>query len=994
MIKFYLVLFVLSLSPAFSWAQESVSGTITATDEPAGLPGATVSIEGTKRGTASGANGSYSLPLELGDSVLVISFVGYTPQRLVIAGRSVVDVVLSPLVKETEEVVVVGYGTQRKSDLTGSVSSLRGTDITKVPSQNAVQSLQGKVTGVQIASPNGAPGSAPVVRIRGVGTLSAAGNNPLFVVDGAFMSDINAINAQDIESIEVLKDASAAAIFGIFGANGVIIVTTKRGKAGKPSFSFSTEVGVQNLPKKIDLLSGREYAEVIEELRPGTYNNFDRVPNTDWQDLVFRKNAPIQNHQFSASGGTDVSTFYFGLGYFKQEGLIPKSSFERISLRVNNNFKLSKQWDLGTNLTVTPTKSRFSPNVTPTLYRAPGVIAPYSDTTPSPFTPVNTYGNPLADLEYNSNNYYKGVNAIGNVYTEYSLPAGFKYRFNFGFDLGSGRNTNFTPQYFVNGPQSTPFARLSTSRNLNSNLLADNLLYYKKEFGKHGIDAFVGTSVYTFFNIGLTARAQQLLSNAPSAWYLGTGIVPANGASEPVGQRRQRSFFGRINYSFAGRYSLTFTQRYDGSSLFPSTSRYASFPSAGAAWNVSEENFMKEVRAFNTLKVRASIGQLGNQAVDANSQNARFNLINANTPAVFGPDNLLTQGASVGVTSNPNLGWETTTQKDLGLEMSFLKGKLAFEADYYHRTTDNILAALTTPGYFGNGAGVKILYNAANVTNSGFEGNLQWRDNAGDVGYRIGALFTTVKNTVKDLGSTGQAANFISSGGREGSFLSRTQVGQPIGSFYGYQVAGVFQTEGDIANSPSQSNVQSGDLKFKDQNGDGKIDANDRVILGSSIPSFIFGFNGGLNFHGFDLSADFQGQTGNKIYNAKEVVRPGETNFEGKYRSRWTPSNPSTNMPRATNNGNNYLPSDFFLQKGDFLRLRTLTLAYALPPTLTKTLGMQAASIYIRGTNLKTWTKFSGYTPEIGNGDDLSAGLDDGVYPLAKVYAIGANITF
>jgi TonB-linked SusC/RagA family outer membrane protein len=994
MYKFYQACLLVCLLPVLGWSQNVLKGRITATDAPDGLPGAAIQVVGAQRGTVSTLDGSYTLNLQPSDSVISVSYIGYGTERVSIAGKESVDVVLKTAVKLTEEVVVIGYGTVNKSDLSGSVSSVRGGDLTKVPNNNAVQSLQGKVTGVNIQSPSGEPGQAPTVRIRGVGTLSSAGNNPLYVVDGVFMDDINAINSQDIESIEVLKDASAAAIFGVRGANGVILVTTKKGKAGKPTFSFSTEVGLQNLPRKIPLLTGRQYGVLMNEISPGTYNNLDRLPNTDWQDLVYRKDAIVQNHQFSASGGGENSTYYFGLGYYEQQGLVPNSYYQRISLRANNSLNITKGWLIGTNLTVTPTVTRTAASVTATAYRNPPNIAPYSDTTPSPYTPVNTYGNPLADLEYTSNNYTKGVYAVGNLYTELKIWKGLKYRLNVGYDFGSTRYTSFVPQFFVNAPQSSAFSVLSENTFWRSNTMVDNLLYYTQVIGKHSIDAFGGMSTYRYFNTTLSARAQSLLSNDPSAWYLNTGVVPANGATQDGVLRTQTSFLGRVNYVYDGKYTLSGTIRADGSSLFASQNRWGYFPSVAVAWNVAKEAFMEDIRAINLLKIRASTGRLGNQAVDGSAQNTRYNLINAQTPAVFGPGNQYTQGAAVGITSNPNIKWETTTQTDVGVEVGVLNNRLSFEADYYYRATSNILAALPTPGYYGNGPGASVTYNAANVTNSGFEGNVQWRDEIQGISYRLGALATTVKNNVTNLGSTGQGSDFISSGSVSGSNISRTQVGNAIGSFYGYQVAGVYQSLDDIAQSPKQTNVQPGDLKFKDQNGDGVIDDKDRVILGTSIPKFIFGFSAGVGYMGFDLSADFQGQTGNKIYNAKEVERPGETNFEARYLDRWTPANPSSSMPRATNNGNNYLPSDFFLQSGDFLRLRTLTLAYKVPASLLGKYGIQALNIYVRGTNLKTWTSFTGYTPEIGAGSDLSAGLDRGIYPLAKVWAIGANVTF
>jgi len=995
MTKLYAVLLAVLLLPTCGWAQTVLKGRVSGSDEPNGLPGAAIQVANTTRGTNSQLDGSFSINLEPDDSVLVVSYVGYVTQRVNIVGKASVDVVLALDVKTSEEVVVVGYGTQRKSDVTGSVGSLRGEDLVKVPSNNPVQALQGRATGVNVTSINGEPGSSPVVRIRGVGTTSSAGNNPLYVVDGVFMDDISSINAQDIESMELLKDASSAAIFGIRGANGVILITTKRGKSGKATFSLSTEYGVQNVAKKIDLLSGRQFAQLYEEIFPGTYNNLDRLPNTDWQKEVFRTNVPIQNHQFSASGGSDAGTYYFGLGYFKQEGIYPNSSYERISIRANNTMNLTKWLSLGNNLTISPTNVRKSPDVTSTVYRANPTLTPYqSPDSASIYTAIPTYGNPLADLNYNSNNYTKGLKGVGNLYLEAKLPFGLKYRINFGFDVNYNSGGNYVPQYFVSAAQSTPYSRFTTTRTWSSNTLLDNLLYYNRSIGKHSIDAFVGVSTYRNFATILSVRGQQLLSSDPAAWYLNTGVVPANSAQETGNLRTAQSYFGRVNYTFAGKYLLTGTYRIDQSSLFSASNRSAGFPSLGLGWVVSNEDFLKDVKEVSNLKLRASWGKLGNQAVDSASQNTRFNLINAGSPAVFGVGSNYFQGATVGATSNPNIRWEITTQIDVGVEMGFLNNRLTFDGDYYHRETSNILAALATPGYYGNGANVTVLYNAANVVNSGLEGALNWRDKIGEVGYRVGALITTIHNEVKSLGSTGQGGSFISSGSLDGSFVSRTQVGQPIGSFYGYQVIGVFKDQADYDSYPHLGGTAPGDLKFKDLNGDGKIDANDRTFMGSPIPTYIFGFNGGLSYKGFDIQADFQGQGGNKIYNGKEVVRPGVANYETRWLDRWQPNNPSNSVPRASINGTNFLPSNFYLQSGNFVRLRTLTVSYTVPQAFSTRYGIQRLNIYLRGTNLVTWSKFTGYSPEVGSQSDLSAGIDNGSYPISKVYAIGANITF
>lgn len=973
----------------------SVSGSVRLSDEKDPVPGVTVIVEGTTRGATTDFQGMFSINLQDSDSILVASYVGYARQRVRIQGRASLEIVLEPEVKTGKEVVVVGYGVQRKSDITGSISSVKSADLVKVPNNNPVQALQGKAAGVQVVSTSGAPGEGAKVRIRGVGSIGS-GSDPLYVVDGVFMTDISAINAQDIVSMEVLKDASSAAIFGVRGSNGVILVTTRQGKEGKPQFSFNTEYGVQNVNKRIDMLDGKQFAELYNSLEglSGTYIP-DNVPNTDWQSLIFKDNARIQNHQFSASGGSSNSSYYFGLGYFKQEGVVHNSNYERISLRTNASYNLTKNWKLGTNLTIAPSLQRNAANVIATAYRAYPLIKPTRPGTDStaPYNEVPTYGNPLADLEYNSNNYTRSLAGIGNIYTEYTLPYGFKYRLNVGFDMAYGRNVNFTPKYFVGPLQNTPFNQVSTYRDWKSNSLVDNMLYYTKEIGKHNIDAFVAISTYRNFTERLSASAVNLPRADEGTWYIGNNQVLAQGASSTQYLYTNVSTFGRINYSYDGKYLLTVTGRRDGSSLFGKENRFGFFPSAALGWVVSEEDFLKDVKLLNTLKVRASVGKLGNSRVSNDVLTTIYNTVQANSPAVFGNGDAFLVGSSPGTTANPALRWEETTQLDIGLDLGLLNNRLTMEVDYYNRNSNDVLVQLQTPGYFGNGAGVRVLYNAADLVNRGIEYNISWKDKVGEIEYRLGTLGTTIFNNVEGLGNTVQSDEFILGGNVAGYSLTRTQAGQPIGSFYGYKVLGVFKDEADVASYPGISGTKPGDLKYADLNGDKKIDVKDRTFLGKAIPGFIFGFNLGVAYKGFDLSADFQGQTGNKIYNAKAVIRPGIANYEARYADRWTPENPNSSVPRATAGGNNFLPSDFFLEDGDFLRLRTLTLSYAIPESLLTKGKIRNASVFVRGTNLITWTKFSGYTPEVAS-SDIDGALDLGIYPVATVYSIGANISF
>lgn len=1020
MTKLYAVLLAVLLLPTWGRAQNVLKGRVSGSDEPNGLPGAAIQVANTTRGTNSQIDGTFSINLEPEDSVLIVSYVGYVTQRVNIVGKASVEVVLALDVKTSDEVVVVGYGTQRKSDVTGSVGSLKGADITKVPNSNPMQALQGKVAGIQVTSTSGQPGEGVSVRIRGIGTLTDAASGPLYVVDGVFMDNINNINSQDIESIEVLKDASAAAIFGIRGANGVVLVTTKRGKSGKTRFNFTAEYSQQSLTKHINMLDGHEYARTYVALGlRDPINNINLIPRTDWQAAIFQEakvtpykpwefftqnNTPIQNYQFSASGGGEKGTYYFGVGYFNQAGILPNSNYERITLRLNNEYKLNDWWKIGQNLTIAPSRQRLvNGSTVQRAYWADPSVAPYlsqarGDTV---FSPVNT-GNPLAELQYGSNTYNKRLAATGNVYSEISLPYGFRYRWNFGIDINSNRSVGFVPQYYVGPTQNSPYASLNTGREWTNNLLMDNILYWNKDFGKHSFDAFVATSVYDYYFEELRGAAINLISSDPNDWYLNTGDRLANSSTEKAVSRRQLSYFGRANYTYDGKYLVTVTSRTDGSSLFAPGKQYATFPSAALGWVASREDFLKDVREISNLKLRASIGRLGNQAVDVAQQNARFYLTDPSTPAVFGSGNALTQGVSVGVTPNPNIKWETTTQINAGFELGMLNNRLTIEADYYNRRSDNILVPLSTPLYYGNGPNVKVLFNAASVENKGFEFTLNWRDQIGSVGYRLGALGTTVNNKVLSIGESVPADKNIYDGSGAQGRITRTTAGEPIGSFYGYKVIGLYQNDQEALTLPSTGAVAAGDLRYADLNGDGKINGDDRTFIGSPIPKFIFGFNAGASYKNFDLSLEFQGQTGNYIYNDKATQRFGSANFEAYVRDAWTPTNTNTNVPRVTAGGNNYYISDFWVQKGDFLRLRTATLSYTLPKSVAERVKAEQVSIYLRATNLLTWTAYTGYTPEVSgtvtppnnNAGILSSGIDGGAYPVSRVVTLGANVTF
>jgi TonB-linked SusC/RagA family outer membrane protein len=981
------------LLPAFS--QQSVKGTIT-DDKNDPVIGAAVQVKNTLRGTFSDVNGGYVIVASPNDT-LVFSMLGMETQMIPVAGKAIVDVKMHDKFMELNEVVIIGYGTVKKSDLTGSVSSVKSVDLTKITSLNPEQALQGKVTGLQVTSTSGAPGAVPALRIRGVGTFN--NSSPIFVVDGVILDDISFLNSEDIASIDILKDASATAIYGSRGANGVIIITTKAGQKGngKTAFSYSGEYSEQVLAKKIDLLSGKEYAIVVNEITP-TYNNVDLVPSTDWQSLIFHP-ASIQSHQLSASGASESTKYYVSMGYFKQDGIIDKSSYERITLQLNNTYSLTKNIDLGNFMTITPYKQQNAPNVTYSAYRARPDLVPYNQN--GSFNEIFNVGNPLADLAY-SNNYNKGVRGVGNLFTEATIMKYFKAKTSFSLDAAYNQAISFTPAYFVSPQQQNILNTLNKGNSHNITWLWENTLSFNKKFGKHAIDFVSGYTMQKASSENFFMTGKNIIRTSRDFWYFNPNYIydPTNGVNtlgsisngvDPNRNYSMISYLFRVNYTYNSKYILTATYRRDGSSKFSSANRYGNFPSFAAGWIVSREKFMEKVPEISYLKVRGSWGIIGNDKIAYDKQYS----LTQTLVTVLGVPPSANSALTYSVSGNPNLKWESTTQSDAGLEIGLLKNKLTGEFDYYHRVTSDILIPLSTPDYLGNGQGAKVDFNAASVKNSGFESKITWRDKVGKVSYNISVLASTLQNKVLKIGGSSGIDSVLYGGYlANGIPVTQSRVGLPIGAFYGYKTDGVFQSVDDLDSYPHLSTAVPGDLRLVDINKDVKIDGNDRTYIGSPIPKLIMGLNMGADYRGFDFSFDIQGVYGNKLFNAKEVVRPDPYNWEKHVLGAWTGPGTSNSEPKASYGGNNYLPSDKFIQNGSFTRLRNITLGYTLPTGFTEKIAIKQLRIYVKGSNIFTIARFTGYTPEIGSSDVLSNGIDYGTYPVTSVYSFGVNLTF
>jgi TonB-linked SusC/RagA family outer membrane protein len=973
-------------------AQTTITGVVKDATTNETLPGVTIYTNSSRTGTASDMDGKFSLILKAQDDSLTFSFIGYKAQTVAVGNRTTIDIALAPDIKLLDEFVIIGYGTQRKSDLTGAITTVGAEEITKVPASNPMQAMQGKVAGLQVGAATGAPGSSPVVRLRGVGTFNDA--SVLYVVDGVFTNDINFLSSNDIESMTVLKDASATALYGSRGANGVIVVTTKRGKMtddGKPRFQFDAEYSLQKLDKKIDLLTGREFAQVLNVINPGTFNNIDRVPNTDWQDLIFRDYAPMQSYNFSLSGASEKNQYYLGIGYFKQEGIIPKSDFERVTIKLNNQYSLTDKIRSGVSIIATPTRSHGAPNVIANAYRAWPTEVPFNDD--GSFADVQGGGNPLATIEY-TNNETNALLSLGNLFVEFDLLKGLTAKSSVGYEVEYASATSFTPVYRVGPLQENVSSDLNKSSFQRFNWLWENTVAYQKEIKKHRFDALAGITAQRNTSESIGASTQFLIDEDPNLWYIEAGDNEFLTASNGAETTSIASYLFRLNYTFDNRFLFTGNFRRDGSSKFGINNRYGNFGSVAVGWNLMNESFMAGLqKKIQTLKIRGSYGTVGNEKIRWDRQ---YTLVQNGQNVILGPDETIVTGASYGVTGNPSLQWETTSQINIGFEFGVLNNRLTGEMDYYNKTTSDILLDLQNPGHMGNGAFQYTTYNAAEVRNSGFEFMLNWKDDINNgIYYEVGVLGATVKNEVLKMGQLAGSGSSIAAGGLgNGQLVTLTQVGGPIGAFYGYQVIGVFQDEAEVASSPTLPNQGVGDLRFADTNGDGILDERDMTQIGSNIPDFIYGFNFNVGYKGFSVGLDFNGQVGNEIYNGKDAVRPNQYNYEANVADHWTGPGTSNTEPRPTSSGVNYLQSDRFVQNGSFFRLRTATIGYELPESLIQKVKLRRASVYLRGTNLFTLTKYTGYTPEILSSNVLSSGIDLGVYPVTTIYSIGINLSF
>ncbi len=1012
----YLLLTLSLLASSSLYAQDkSVSGKIIDLESGEALPGVNVLAKGTSIGTVTDVEGNYRLTVNDNISTLVFSSIGYTSEEIPINGQSVIDLSLAPDIQSLSEIVVVGYGTQQKRDITGSIASVDAEALEKVAVTGLDQALQGRAPGVSVTQNSGEPGGGVSIRIRGIG--SNRSNEPLYVVDGFPLSgnDIGAagglnplatINPQDIESIEILKDASAAAIYGARGANGVVLITTKRGDAGAVTVSFDSYVGLQQAWRLPELLNAEQFATLHNETFSGAgLETNPEWPNpaslgqgTDWLDAVFRT-APIQNYSLSVSGGNNKIRTRLSANYFNQEGIVISSGFERYSLRANLDYNVNDRLTIGTSFT--PTYSvrddvsdgtggqnviLYAQNLFPTIGLDDAVDGD------ARFYPQVNIDNPVL-FARDVDNRQEALRLLGNTFIEYKIIDGLRYKLNTGIDMVWARSTLQVPT-IERGPgarQAYPFNQININYSDERTWLIENTLNYDKSFeGGHQLGVLAGYTSQKFGDFLANSQGRRFQNDAVTSVGAAPGDFRDGGGQLSTGWFIE-SIIGRVNYSFQDKYLLTASVRRDGSSRFTEQNRYGVFPAASVGWRLSEENFMSGISVIDYLKLRASWGQLGSDRISA------FEYLNAysvgdNFGYSYG-DNTQ-QGGVLTRLGNTNLKWETSEQLDFGIDLSLFEGQLGITADYFIKETKDLLVPKPLPSTVGIGSS---LVNGGAIENRGLELAINHRKSWNDFSYNISVNFTTIQNKVLSLGEdvAEQEAGFLRRETLAGN-TTESRVGEPIGYFRGYIVDGVIQREENIP--AHQDGFAPGDFLYRDVNNDGSLNNDDVVKIGNPFPDYDFGVNLGFKYKGFDLDFFLQGVQGNEVLLVTKRfthhVRGTNGNIEAL--NRWNGPGTSNSFPRIDFDGarNFETPSTFFVEDGSYVRCRNLSLGYTFGESLSETIGLTRVRVYVSAQNLFTITNYPGFDPEIGGSNALSYGIDVGRYPSAQVFRLGASINF
>jgi len=993
------------------------------------LPGVSVTAKGTSVGTQTDAAGDFSLSVPDAATTLVFSYVGYQSQEVPIRGRTTVNVSLVAGQNALSEVVVIGYGTASRRDLTGSIVKISGKEVADKPNANPVASLQGKVAGLSVVN-SGTPGQEPDIRIRG--TVSIGQVHPLYVVDGIFQDNINYLNPNDIESIEVLKDPSSLAIFGVRGATGVIAITTKKARAGQTIVSLNTSYGIKKLVDKIQLANADQFKTLFAQERAnnGTTTPFDYTgldANTDWINAVTRT-GKFSNTSLSVNGTTDRNRFNLGVSYVLDQGIIRREQLQRWLVSFGDEFKVSKAVKVGINFNGSRQKNPY--DATWVLDAARKVMPLVSSGTRS-YTVTDLYSgaqvtqdlyslldvglqssgviNPLVRLEneWNKTQSYEW-RSVGSVFGEVTFLKYFTARSTLYADMSTVNSRTYTPLYYGYNPrtnkpeQVTQKTSVGESDQTYRKFQQDHVLTYKNSFGGHNLTATGGFTTYYFGNFNRNGSATQGLlpiPDDPRFWYLSNTFVDQSKSSASSSQSENTtvSYLARALYNYKNKYFFNASFRDDGSSRIPAKNRYQTFWALGGAWEISKEDFMNNVKFFDFLKLKGSVGKLGNQSayiLGGGALNYPFYpTLSSTTVAVFGSN--IYKAAEENYEYNPDLKWETVNGQEVGVEFAAFKNRLHVEANYFNKTTNDLMT------YFERGLGLKPkLTNGGSIRNWGEEISASWNQSLSrDFSINVSGNITFLKNKVLSLSDELPTSYLIRAFQNNGSAESRTTIGYPIGSFYGYVVEGVYQSYADILKSPSAAAIgayRPGDFKFKDVNGDGVITADDRTVIGNPTPKFTYGGTVNLNYKGFSLSADVNGVYGNQIFRTwGSLESPFQrVNYAAFQVGAWSGPGTSNFVPLVSQGDRfNYNGSTYNIEDGSYFRIRNLQLGYNFSNALLSRYKINNLRLYLNVQNLKTWKNNYGYTPEFG-GDATAFGYDNAGGAIPRVTSVGLNVTF
>ena len=1049
--KLAAMILVLGLSVAAFAQNITVSGVVLdAARQP--IIGAFVVEQGTSNGTSASLDGEFSIKVKPG-AVLEVSCIGYVTRTVTVSNEQRLEIILEDDNEMLEETVVVGYGVQKKSVVTASISKVDGDALNKVRASTVNDAIKGKVSGVQITQASGQPGSGSQIKIRGIGSVN--NSDPLYIVDGmAVDGGIDYLNPNDIQSVEILKDAASAAIYGARAANGVVLVTTRNGEKGKASLTYNGSYGWQNPWRKKEVLNATEYMVIMNEARINDggaplYSAAEIAAagkGTDWQDETFNYNAPITQHQLSLSGGTDRAMYFVSLGYFKQDGIVGgnygKSNYDRLSVRSNNTYIPfeSKERNFLNKLTLTAniaysninstgitTNSEFgsvlgsavgfNPSIPVFASEAEAarilaehptaIVAADGRVYSLPPTGYQELTNPVANLDTPSNTYYKTHKIVANFAAELDILPGLKFKTSFGTDLAFWRNRGYGFEQYKSSMNQTLTSWVNMGMNEGLRWQVENYFSYNRQFGKHAIAAVLGQSAMSYSYIYVSGTDYNLKETNPAMAYIDSAIGSTDdertsGGTGGYDHQRLASYFFRFDYNFDERYMLEFTLRRDGSSRFGPGHKWATFPAVSAGWNMTNEPWFREGRPdwINQLKLRASWGRNGNE----NIGNFRYaSLMDTGQEYYFGigatPYGNMYSGASPAALANPTIRWEESEQVDVGFDARLFGDRLSFGYDFYNKRTKGMLMDKPIPAYVGQGAPMS---NLGDMRNWGHEFEISWQHQVGDFHYSVSANASLLRNRLINLGNESGEAVYQSNGASGIGDYVKGSNGMVWPYFYGMKTNGIFQNWAEVESyrdrdgNLMQPSAQPGDVRFVDVNGDGYVNDNDRTMIGKGMPDWTAGLTMGADWKGIDLTLFFQGSFGNDVFDYCMRGDIPAQNRPGWVLDRWIGEGTSNRIPRMTNaNPNqNWRSSDLWVKDGSFVRLKTAQLGYTFPAKWMKVVFIKNFRVYVAGENLLTFTKYEGFDPEMASDGYTTIGVDRGIYPQSRTITLGASITF